>query len=193
MGNYTTDTAADASSLLVSYREINDRLAQFDASNPAHRRAVLDAVEQLIENYILPAMDLPSSRNRFDIIDLDAVAGTEIPGLVRRLFDERMPADLRKPNDEELKEALDYIDVPTESAEHRDRFYRAWAANMAESALGTLLNFLRQPLQKAPSGLAAVAQQERQRLSKLLQHQLPDSIEYDITSLIERMKLIDSR
>lgn len=187
MVNNTAGTQVTAEDLLVPPQQIDETLARLDAGNPSHRAVVLGAIEQLIARYILPATDLPPSPNRFFVFDLDAVAGTEIPGLVRRLFDERMPG-LSKPSDDELKAALDYIDVETENEAHRDRIHLCWSANKAATTLGTLFNFLRAPLRDASRGLRSAMPQERQRLARLLNVRLPEQIEYDIESL---MKLLE--
>jgi hypothetical protein len=66
-------TEVTAASLQVGPREIDQWLSRLDETNPAHRAIALDALEGLIKEYILPAMNLPLSQTRFDVFDLVVV------------------------------------------------------------------------------------------------------------------------
>ncbi|MEA2173777.1 MAG: hypothetical protein QOD00_1369 [Blastocatellia bacterium] len=185
-------TEVTAASLQVGPREIDQWLSRLDETNPAHRAIALDALEGLIKEYILPAMDLPLSPTRFDVFDLDAVAGEHVPGLVQNLFDQRMNG-LHKPVDEQLKEALDYIEVKTTSSEQREKFFLCWAGNKASLSIRTLLNFLRKPLLRdVPPQLKAAAPEEQRRLTSLLKYRLPEEITYQLSTTIERLEQLSS-
>jgi hypothetical protein len=185
-------TEVTAASSQAGPREIEQWLSHLDGTNPAHRAVALDVLEGLIKDYIIPAMDLPLSQTGFDVFDLDAVAGEHVPGLVQNLFDQRMNG-LHKPADEQLKEALDYIEVKTTSSEQRERFFLCWTGNKASLSIRTLLNFLRKPLLgDGQPQLKAAAHEEQRRLAALLDDPLPEEVSYQITMTLKRLEQIAS-
>lgn len=156
----------ELTAVLAQRKDPDDLLAGLDTKNPEHRRAVLAAVERLVIDRVLAAADCPPSRDRFDVFDLDAVAGVEISPLVLGFFDGRM-VGLEKPDDQELTEAADYIGVKLVDPAHGDRFHRCWAANQAASAVLALLYFLDDALPAAPEELRAELEDERRRIAAL--------------------------
>lgn len=170
--------------LIAIPQSLEPELAKLDANNPAHRAAVLDAVEALTANYIVPAIDLAQASEESVFFDLETVAGCEISGLVRSGFFDPQFTDLKKPSDDVLKDALESIDVETSSPEQRDNFFRCWAADMASLSIGAMLAFLRRTSPQSTD----MAVNEANRLEKLLKNPLTSSLEYQISTLVDRLR-----
>lgn len=180
-------------SLKVGPQQADRELAQLDSTDPSHRAVAIAALEALIRDYILPAMDLPLAQTRFDTFDLNAVAGENVPGLVRSLFDEEMPDGLAQPDDGQLKKALDYIGLEALDEDGRKRFLRCWTANRASRTVHALLNFLRKPLYgDVPPQLKQAARAEAARLDALLEHDLPEEIGYLLNTTTEKLKQLSA-
>lgn len=157
---------------LARSKDPSEELSRLDAQNPEHRRTVLMAIERLIIDRVLAATDCPPSRDRFDVFDLEAVAGVEISGLVLNFFVNRM-VGLDKPDEQELKEAAEYIGVRLADSAQLDRFHRCWAANQAAYGVLVLRYFLSDPLPSAPKELYAAFGDERRRIEALRALGLP--------------------
>ncbi len=174
----------NAISLISIPQFVEPELAKLDAKNAADRAVVIDAVEALIKDYIIQAMDLAEVSQESVFFDLEIVAGCEISGLVRSgFFDPQFP-DLKKPSDDVLKDALESIDVETSTLEQRDNFFRCWAADMASISAGAMLAFLR----KTSPQSTDTAVKEANRLEKLLKNPLTSSLEYQISTLVDRLR-----
>ncbi len=178
--------AANAANLIVFFGDLEAELAKLDAIDAAHRDAALGAVETLIVDYILPAADCPFSDDRFSLFDLEAVAGTEIPGLVLSVFQQQMPG-LQKPIDERLEQTLDFLGIATTDSAQRLKFWRCWAANNANNTISGLLNFLDAPFLSRSKTVSAPLTEEAfaleiNRLDQLLQHKLPGDVRYKLLS-----------
>lgn len=175
----------DANSLIVSSDPLDKRLAQMDSTNSDDRMVALQAIEAFIERFIKPAMkSCPPSQTRFGLFDLDAVAKTEVHGLVLNFFDERMN-ELNRPNDAVLKEALDYIEIDIPIAGDRANFHACWAGNKAFLSIYGLINFLKKPLIEPIVPKIESLSLEQMRVKRLLESELPDKLEYIINSLLE--------
>ena len=162
-------------------------LASMNSIDAQDRNTTLSAVEALVVQYIMPAMvDCPLSSASLDVFDLEAVAGTEVRGLILGLFEDRMN-ELKTPSDETLNEALAYIEVPIANQTERNRFYRCWAAEQATITVLGLLNFLKEPLIK-PLSLQHDFAGEQTRLGKLLENDLPGELQISINSLVDQLK-----
>jgi hypothetical protein len=171
--------------LIVIPQLVGSELAKLDAKNATHRAAVLDAVEALIVDYVVPAMNLAQTSETGEVIfDLKVVANCELSGLIRGgFFDPKFP-DLKKPDDHVLNEALEFIGVETSSPEQRDAFFSCWAADMASLSAGSMLAFLRSTFPQSTDN----AVNEANRLEKLLKTPLTSSLEYQISTLVEHIR-----
>ena len=98
-------------------------------------------------------------------------------------FDPKFP-NLKKPDDDVLKEAFDFIGVETSGSEQRNTFFCSWAAEMACLSVGSMLSFLQDNV--PPS--AKVALHERDRLSDLLKYPLTSSLECQISAFIDYLQ-----
>lgn len=163
---------------------VEPELAKLDAKNVAHRAVVLDAVETLIADYIIPAMDLAEVSQESVFFDLETVAECEVSGLVRSGFFDPQFRDLKKPSDDVLKDALESIDIETSTPEQRDNFFRCWAADMASLSAGAMLAFLRKTAEQSTD----TAVKEANRLEKLLKNPLTSSLEYQISTLVDLLR-----
>ncbi len=176
----------DVDWLVATSETLEMRLSQLAADSQS-RETVIGAIEKLIEKYILPAMvDCPLSSAPLDTFDLDAVAGTKVRGLVLGLFEEKMH-ELEKPSDETLKQALNYIEVPISDAAQRNRFYRCWAAEQANSSILKLIQFLQTSLTGINPAKIESARSEQIRVENILKNKLPDGLEFALESFRERL------
>lgn len=181
-----TAVKVEADSLIIPFKQLDAFLNKLDATNSADRQIVLTAIEQLVEQYILPAEDCPASNNGLELYNLDEAAGEEVSGLVLGLFESKMPG-LGKPTGEELQSALEYIGVEMSDAAQRDKFYRCWAANVADGTIGGLVNFLKQPLlTRATANIQT--DEEAAVIHRLLDNGLPEKLDYTLRSFVERLE-----
>lgn len=171
--------------LIGTSQLVDPKLEQLDAKNLQHRSVVIKAVETLINDYIVPAMDLAQSSEGEVYFKLRAIA-SELSGLVRgALFDPKFP-DLKKPSDNVLKETLDFIGIENSSYEERDDIFRCWAADMASSSIRGMLIFL----EKTPLESTYAILEEASRFEKLLEKPLTSSLEYQISTLLEKLRKV---
>ncbi|MFO0588129.1 MAG: hypothetical protein U0441_11345 [Polyangiaceae bacterium] len=150
-------------------------LAALDRQNPEHRSTVISAIEILVVDRVLAALDCPPSKNRFDVFDLDAIAGVEVAGLVLGLFARRLDG-LRRPDGERLRKAIEYIGIKIRDDAGRDKFYRAWAANEAACRVDSMLDFLTFGIAPMNEDVRRAVPEERARLAALREKGLPEDV-----------------
>jgi hypothetical protein len=124
-------------------------LAQLDPARPADRRAALDAMESLVDQFVTPAAALLSTSETDPEnlwFDLDRIAGTEVHGLVLGLLAKDFPELEPPPPDELLAARLDDRGLEIATPERRADFFRAWTAQRAASLVRSLLRVVAEPL-----------------------------------------------
>lgn len=174
---------------LVEGADADAALATLDRQDPEHRSAVLSAIESLAIDRVLAAVDCPPSKNRFDVFDLNVVAGEEVSPLVLGLFAEKLDG-LRRPDEETLREAMEYISVDIPDAGGRDKFYRCWAANKAAMRIDSMLLFLTDGITRMNDNVRRAAPAERARLAVLREKGLPVDVDVALELAEKKYELI---
>lgn len=178
--------------LINTSEAVDEKLGLMRSVDVQHRQLALDAIEVLIDRFIFPAMvDCQESTDRFHTFDIEEITQTEFRGLVRGIFEERLKElmnGLEKPGDDVLTETLEYVDIPIEDFNERERFFKCWAAEEADSSIHSLINFLKEPLIKPDAPRIESLPAEQTRVEKLLGQKLPDKLEYRLESLLNRIK-----
>ena len=138
-------------------------LTHLDFQNTKDRQLAIEVMEVYIRRYITPAMHLPHT-------DIDGVVGKQITGLgLSFLFDSRRK-DLSRPSDEELDEVFDELVEQKATPQSRNDFWTAWLVREACSCIGTLCNFLDEPLSptKEKQITPSILRQEIEQLQQIL-------------------------
>ncbi|MGF1489989.1 MAG: pentapeptide repeat-containing protein [Prochloraceae cyanobacterium] len=174
---------------LVSWRP---KMRDFDSNNLNHRAVVIDAVNTLIDKYIHTAIDLmegiEGQDSPFDdwiwvfseFEEIDHFPGWEIT------FDQLLPAEEGKPNDEKIKWALSFLEIEMATSERRETFYRYWAADKASDSIRSMLRCLT-AYSCPPSKNLAV--KEIEYLEKILENSiLPWKVETAISEAITNLR-----
>jgi hypothetical protein len=105
------------------------------------RRAALDAMEDLVDRFLVPAADLlVADDDDPDIhyFDVDGIAGVPIHGLALGLLARDFPEPVPPPDDATLAARLDDRGIEIPDAERRREFFRAWTARRASGAVADL-------------------------------------------------------
>lgn len=173
---------------LVSWRP---KMQDFDPNNLNHRAVVIDAVNTLIDKYIHTAIDLMEGMEGqdtpfddwawvfYEFEEIDRFPGWEIT------FDQLLPAEDCKPNDEKIKWALSFLEIEMATSERRETFYRYWAADKASDSIRSMLGSL--SLRCPPSKNLAV--KEIEYLEKILETSiLPWKVETAISEAITKLR-----
>lgn len=161
-----------------------EKFAQLDPIRPADRRAALDAMESVVDEFVAPAADLLSASDtdpEHQWFDLDRIAGTEVPGLVLGLLADDFPELEPPPPDELLAARLDDRGLEIATPERRADFFRAWTAQRAASLVRSLLRVVAEPL---PDGDPHERAWERDRLRALGDAPLPSFERYALDAAL---------
>lgn len=178
--------------LIDTNDKVKKILGSMDSSNSEHRRIVLEAVSKMILEYIVPLVeDYERSDKSVDYLKFHEVTDGKIDGLVSGIFDERLKKHihgLKKPNDEAVKDALEYVDAQFADGRKRDLIFRCWAGIKANSSIQTLIDFLKEPLIGVNLIKLETIQNEQIKIEDLLSYKLPGGLRYSLESLSERLK-----
>jgi hypothetical protein len=162
------------------------RVAELEPTSPADRRAALDLAEDLVDRYISPAAELftatstDPSRLRLDI---DALAGADVPGLSLARLERLLPALEPRPGDGQLQAALADVGVEIPSADRRAAFLRGWTAERAAPLVAKLLEVVMDPAEDP-----AVDEWERRRLEGLRGSALPAYVHALVEAALQRRR-----
>lgn len=158
-------------------------IAGLDLRDPDVRARVIDAVQSLYEQFVVPAAGHLSvdDDNATVYFDLEAAAGTRISGLALGLLAREFPA-LQAPPDDERLAAVDGEYGIGDTPERRRAFFQVWVAERAIHVARKLL----ESLAREPSASPAADEAERDRLRALLDYPLPSLEHRIIESNIER-------
>lgn len=167
-------------SLRTTERRVSALLDGIDATKPANRAAVLEAIDVLVTTNIVPNIGLASRGDNGQVyFNTDAVVGRTAPILaLDDVFASRF-ADLKKPDDKTLCQALNDSGITIPTPDGRDAFFRVWAGGEATASADTLVAFL----QTSPRQ-STVTPRDAQRLERLLAHPLPGDLKLWIVSTI---------
>lgn len=183
--------------VVLNPESLDEKLARMNPTESDDRRVAIEAIKSLIDLFVKSAMKkCPPSRTRFGLFDLNAVAKTEIHGLVLGLFEQRInelnPTGRTAPNDTKLKELFDYLEISSLNADERANFYTCWAGDAAFLSIYSLVNFLEKPLIKQVTPNIEGLMDERIQIRKLLETKLPDKLNYILTSLLEQLEQVQT-
>lgn len=160
--------------LITTKRNLEKQISHLSANVADDRSVVISAIEELVQNYVVPAMKVGSlNSDSIYTFNLDEIAETEIHNLMLSLFESKM-SELNKPNDNALNEALISIGVRNLSEEKRNDFYTVWAGEKAIESISFLAKFLSNEQNMLQDSSRLKSQEER--IIKLLQIRLPESV-----------------
>lgn len=183
--DHMVEETADVNSvsLQTTERRVSALLAGIDATKPANRVAVLEAIDVLVTTDIVPNIGLASKHDNGQVyFSIDALVDRTVPILaLDAVFASRF-ADLQKPDDGTLRQALDDIEATVPTVKERDAFFRVWAAGEATASADTLVAFLQTPPRQR-----TVTVRDVQRLERLLAHPLPGDLRLWIASTISTL------
>lgn len=145
------------------------------------RVKALDAIEELVEQFVLPATVLlvPTGESGSQEFNLQQAAQSDFPDLILGVLGGKFPALQSPPPDSILASDLDEYGFEIQDASHREAFFRAWMAQRALYVVRRLLNLLQNNLPQQPN----INQQELATLKEIEQKPLPD-LEKKLVSLI---------
>lgn len=160
--------------LITTKRNLGKQLSHLDVKIVEVRSVIISAIEELVQNYVVPAMRIGSlNSDSIYTFNLDEIAETEIHNLMLSLFESKM-SGLDKPSDDALNEALISIGVRNLSEEKRNDFYTVWAGEKAIESISFLAKFLSNEQNMVQDSSRLKSQEEQ--IIKLLQMRLPESV-----------------
>lgn len=126
-------------------------VTQLDRGSAPARRAALEVLETLVEDFVCPVSEeLTSDGDGHYHFDLQRTTGSRVPGLALGLLASRFPGLQEAPDDDTLAAALEELGIEIRGAESRETFFRVWMAQRAIHVGRHLLEVVEENLNDEP-------------------------------------------